>query len=162
MLYPRYCVWRGHHRSGSAVREGCTSELDPWEMEKRLRKFKNDMIGTMEHAFKNRYLQRSKLTLISPRLAKDMVDRDGVQRSFCGALAVCHNVLPDRPDAQNDPWKEAYKAESPDEAALVAAAWDVGFPFLARTKDGIDIGAIISLVPVSASLGSNPSPPRNP
>ena len=128
---------------GSAVREGRTQELDPKEMEKRLRKLKDDMIRTMEHAFKNRYLQRGKLTLISPRLAADMVDREGAQReriaAFFRALAICHSVLPDRPDAQNDPWKVAYKAESPDEAALVAAARDVGFPFIARTKDGIDI-----------------------
>lgn len=32
-----------------------------------------------------------------------------------------------------------YKAESPDEAALVAAARDVGFPFLARTNSTVDI-----------------------
>ncbi|KAF8329253.1 hypothetical protein F5887DRAFT_1184248, partial [Amanita rubescens] len=128
---------------GSATREGRTHELDPKEIENKLGKLKSDMITIMERSFKNRYLQRDKLTLISPRLAEDMVNREGEQRghiaAFFRALAVCHSVLPDRPDSQNDPWKVAYKAESPDEAALVAAARDVGFPFIARTKDGIDV-----------------------
>ncbi|KAK2467632.1 hypothetical protein APHAL10511_000487 [Amanita phalloides] len=128
---------------GAATREGRGHELDPKEIEQRLSKLKNVMITVMEQAFKNRYMQRGKLTLISPQLANDMAEREGAQRqriiAFFRALAICHNVLPDRPDSKDEPWKVAYKAESPDEAALVAAARDVGFPFLARTKDGVEI-----------------------
>ncbi|KAK7062688.1 phospholipid transporting ATPase [Paramarasmius palmivorus] len=129
---------------GAAKREGNNSELlDPAELNEKLASFKQQMIGIMERSFKNRYLQPEKLTLISPKLAEDLVNRNGEQRSniiaFFRALAVCHTVLADRPDAQHDPFHLEYKAESPDEAALVAAARDVGFPFVAKTKDGVEI-----------------------
>lgn len=128
---------------GAATREGKAQELDPKEIDKKLKRLKSQMIESMERAFKNKYLQQDKLTLVSPQLAQDMIDRQGEQRqhiiAFFRSLAICHSVLSDRPDAQNEPWKVVYKAESPDEAALVAAARDSGFPFIGRTKDGIDI-----------------------
>ncbi|QRW07307.1 phospholipid-translocating P-type ATPase [Ceratobasidium sp. AG-Ba] len=61
------------------------------------------------------------------------------------ALAICHTVLPDVPDSDSDDGnspiepKLDYKAESPDEAALVAGARDAGFPFLARSNNALDI-----------------------
>ncbi|PFH48817.1 hypothetical protein AMATHDRAFT_5455 [Amanita thiersii Skay4041] len=128
---------------GAAAREGRADELDPREIEEKLTKLRNQMVAIMERTFKNKYLQKDKLTLVSPKLAEDLADQKGVQRrhvvAFFRALAICHSVLADRPDAQNEPWKLVYKAESPDEAALVAAARDAGFPFIGRTKDGIDI-----------------------
>ncbi|ESK92514.1 phospholipid-translocating p-type atpase domain-containing protein [Moniliophthora roreri MCA 2997] len=127
---------------GAAKREGNSSD-DPAELSEKLASFKRQMIGIMERTFKNRYLQPEKLTLISPKLAEDLADRQGEQRSkiiaFFRALAVCHTVLADRPDPQHEPFHLEYKAESPDEAALVAAARDVGFPFVGKTKDGVDI-----------------------
>jgi phospholipid-translocating ATPase len=47
-------------------------------------------------------------------------------------------VLADRPHADR-PFHTDYKAESPDEAALVAAARDVGFPYVGRTRGTLDI-----------------------
>ncbi|KAG1886321.1 P-type ATPase, partial [Suillus fuscotomentosus] len=58
---------------------------------------------------------------------------------FFRALAVCHSVLADKPEPQERPYHLEYKAESPDEAALVAAARDVGFPFVGKQRDTIDI-----------------------
>ncbi|KAF8628303.1 hypothetical protein AX17_006006 [Amanita inopinata Kibby_2008] len=128
---------------GAAVRESRGDELDPEEIEEKLTKLKCQMISVMERTFKNKYIQQDKLTLVSPKLAEDLADKQCTQRqpiiAFFRALAICHSVLADRPDAQNEPWKLAYKAESPDEAALVGTARDAGFPFIGRTKDGIDI-----------------------
>ena len=50
--------------------------------------------------------------------------------AFFSNLALCHTVL-----AQDEEGHIAYKAQSPDEAALVQAAADVGFVFLGRDKN---------------------------
>ena len=127
---------------GAALREGGGPGEDPTALKERLDVLKQHMLGVMQKAFKNRYLQKDKLTLISPKLAEDMADKNGEQRqkiiAFFRALAVCHTVLSDKPDSTK-PFHLDYKAESPDEAALVAAARDAGFPFVNKGKDSIDI-----------------------
>ncbi|KAJ3065564.1 hypothetical protein HDU98_011079 [Podochytrium sp. JEL0797] len=56
-------------------------------------------------------------------------------REFFSLLAVCHTVLLEKPEADVNPNHIEYRAQSPDEAALVAAARDVGFAFLTRNDD---------------------------
>ncbi|XP_023386939.1 phospholipid-transporting ATPase IC [Pteropus vampyrus] len=55
-------------------------------------------------------------------------------RQFFFLLAVCHTVMVDRIDGQLN-----YQAASPDEGALVNAARNFGFAFLARTQNTITI-----------------------
>ena len=127
---------------GAAKREG-REAIDPEELSQRLAAFKAEMINKLMRLFKNRYVQVDKLTLISPKLAEDIADRSSEQAShiisFFRALAVCHTVLSDRPDPSEKPHYLEYKAESPDEAALVGAARDVGFPFVGKSKDTVEI-----------------------
>lgn len=128
---------------GAATREGKIDTMDPAELNRKLAMLKSDMLMTSERAFKNRYAQPNKLTLVSPKLADDLTNKFSDQRNrliaFFRALAICHSVLADRPEPREQPFLLEYKAESPDEAALVAAARDVGFPFVGKTKDSIDI-----------------------
>ncbi|KAJ3720646.1 hypothetical protein C8R42DRAFT_627902 [Lentinula raphanica] len=128
---------------GAATRDGNTDMLSPEELAEKLMSLKQQMISIMERSFKNRYLQEDKLTLVAPKLVQDLVDRQGPQRAhiiaFFRALAVCHTVLSDKPETGRNPYHLEYKAESPDEAALVAGARDVGFPFVNKGKDGVDI-----------------------
>ena len=128
---------------GLTTREGKTDGMDPDELNDKLAALKDEMLATMEKSFKNRYCQPDKLTLVSPKLAQDLTDRSSGQRArliaFFRALALCHSVLSEKTDPQADPYHLEYKAESPDEAAIVAAARDAGFPFVAKPKDGIDI-----------------------
>lgn len=80
--------------------------------------------------------------LVAPRLAENLTNRSGAQRrhiAFFRALALCHSVLADKPDTQKEPYHLEYTAESPDEAALAAAPRDVGFPFIGKGKDYVDI-----------------------
>lgn len=131
---------------GAAVREGRANDLmGPEEQREHLSNLKESMISRMNRAFKNRYLQTDKLTLIDPKLADHLADRNSEQRArviaFFRALAICHSVLAARAETEK-PFLVDYKAESPDEAALVAAARDVGFPFVGRGKDSIDIEAL--------------------
>lgn len=128
---------------GAVKRQGKEDPMDPEEQERQLQVLKSDMVDKLSRAFKNRYLQTEKLTLISPKLAEDIADRSSVQRphviAFFRALAICHSVLADRPEPNTKPYHLEYKAESPDEAALVAAARDVGFPFVGKYKDTLEI-----------------------
>ncbi len=132
-------------QKGAALRDGGAggAPMDGRDLAEKLDALKQQMLSTMERSFKNRYLQVESLTLVSPKIAQDLADRDGAQRAhliaFFRALALCHTVLADKPDPRDDPFHLEYKAESPDEAALVAAARDVGFPFVRKTKDGMDI-----------------------
>jgi phospholipid-translocating ATPase len=128
---------------GAAQREGRAGELmSPDEQREHLAGLKDAMLAKMARAFKNRYLRADHLTLIDPKLADDLADRGAPQRAqllaFFRALALCHSVLAAHPDP-DQPFVTEYKAESPDEAALVAAARDVGVPFVGRTKHALDI-----------------------
>ncbi|XP_047623020.1 phospholipid-transporting ATPase IC [Phacochoerus africanus] len=58
-------------------------------------------------------------------------------RQFFFLLAVCHTVMVDRFDSQLN-----YQAASPDEGALVNAARNFGFAFLARTQNTITISEL--------------------
>ncbi|NWV07702.1 AT8B3 ATPase, partial [Ptilonorhynchus violaceus] len=61
-------------------------------------------------------------------------DSDPVLREFLRLLALCHTVMvEDRGD------QLVYQAASPDEEALVLAARNLGYVFLARTQDTITV-----------------------
>ncbi|KAK4701642.1 phospholipid-translocating ATPase, partial [Phenoliferia sp. Uapishka_3] len=127
---------------GAAKREGRdTSAFDPAQNVGMLTQQKQKMVSIMRSSYKNRYLQEDQLTLISPSLAEDLGARSEHQQKlveFWRALAICHTVLADRTNEEK-PDLILYKAESPDEAALVAAARDMGFVFINRTNSEIEI-----------------------
>ncbi|CAL9082367.1 unnamed protein product [Musa acuminata var. zebrina] len=53
---------------------------------------------------------------------------------FFQLLAICHTVIP---DVDEETSKISYEAESPDEAAFVVAAREIGFEFYRRTQTSI-------------------------
>ncbi|CAJ1975388.1 unnamed protein product [Sphenostylis stenocarpa] len=59
-----------------------------------------------------------------------------VIHSFLRLLAVCHTAIPEV-DEENG--KVSYEAESPDEAAFVVAARELGFEFYERTQTTISL-----------------------
>jgi len=77
---------------------------------------------------------------IEKSLLEDVSNEDAAHarslNGFFSVLALCHTVV-----ASHDPntGKISYKAQSPDEAALVQAAADVGFVFLGKDKDILKI-----------------------
>ncbi|BGP19449.1 hypothetical protein JCM10213_006269 [Rhodosporidiobolus nylandii] len=128
---------------GAAKREGRdTSAFDPAQNAEHLTQRKELTCATLRNAFKNKYMQESKVTLISPPMAEQLAHRGTEQHerlaAFWRALAICHTVLTDRPDETNPDILE-YKAESPDEAALVSAARDAGFVFFNKTNQEIEL-----------------------
>ncbi|GAA5984594.1 hypothetical protein JCM10908_003414 [Rhodotorula pacifica] len=131
---------------GAAKREGRdTSAVDPAQNVGMLMQRKEQMLDTLRSGFQNRYLRPDKVTLISPPMADALVAHGTEQAralaEFWRALAICHTVLTERVD-EDDPNVLDYKAESPDEAALVSAARDAGFAFVSRTSQEIYINAL--------------------
>uniref|UniRef100_A0A8B9NBF3 P-type phospholipid transporter n=1 Tax=Accipiter nisus TaxID=211598 RepID=A0A8B9NBF3_9AVES len=64
-------------------------------------------------------------------------DSDPVLREFLRLLALCHTVMVEEKGDQL-----VYQAASPDEEALVLAARNLGYVFLARTQDTITISEL--------------------
>lgn len=59
-----------------------------------------------------------------------------VIRKFFRLLALCHTVIPEEEISTG---KVSYEAESPDEAAFVVAARELGFEFYKRTQTSISL-----------------------
>ncbi|XP_052196379.1 probable phospholipid-transporting ATPase 8 [Diospyros lotus] len=60
---------------------------------------------------------------------------DVIQIFFC-VLAICHTAIP---DVNKESDEISYEAESPDEAAFVIAARELGFEFFERTQTSISL-----------------------
>ncbi|XP_047175437.1 probable phospholipid-transporting ATPase 8 isoform X3 [Vigna umbellata] len=60
---------------------------------------------------------------------------DFIQKFF-RVLAICHTAIPDEDKESRE---ISYEAESPDEAAFVIAARELGFEFFARTQTSISL-----------------------
>ncbi|KAJ0803482.1 putative P-type phospholipid transporter [Helianthus annuus] len=59
-----------------------------------------------------------------------------VIQKFFRVLAICHTAIP---EVNRDTGELSYEAESPDEAAFVIAAREVGFEFFQRTQTSISL-----------------------
>lgn len=69
-----------------------------------------------------------------------------VIQKFLRLLAICHTAIP---DVDEETGKVSYEAESPDEAAFVIAARELGFEFFERNQTSISIR---ELDPVSGKI----------
>ncbi|ODO05178.1 phospholipid-translocating ATPase [Cryptococcus wingfieldii CBS 7118] len=127
---------------GARKRDGEETGPAMEDQEEEMEGLKAEMLQIMKGGLDNRYLREDKLTLISPELAQHLANPSDPRRApiidFFRALAICHSVLADAPEASK-PYELDYKAESPDEAALVAAARDIGFPFVTKNNHSLDI-----------------------
>ncbi|KAI1098318.1 phospholipid-translocating P-type ATPase [Jackrogersella minutella] len=93
----------------------------------------------------NPYLHDEDMTFIAPDFVDDLQGESGEEQKeanahFMLALALCHTVIAEH--SPGDPPKIEFKAQSPDEAALVATARDMGFTVLAQTADGIRLNVM--------------------
>ncbi|KAK3813393.1 MAG: hypothetical protein J3Q66DRAFT_348220 [Benniella sp.] len=124
---------RGQKMSGDGEFEPMVFESDDDYLAK-LDMERIKMKAAMDKLFDNKYYS-DKTTFIDSDLFADMADPASKHAkaimNFWTAVAVCHTVLTER-DMNVDPYKIEYKAQSPDEAALVSTARDVGFVFLEK------------------------------
>ncbi|KAJ3170240.1 hypothetical protein HDU88_008867 [Geranomyces variabilis] len=123
---------------GAAEREGRVVDED--EANARRAEVEKEMREGMKQLGGDRYAAEQ-LSFVDAELVQHLRDNN-VQsrriREFFTLLAVCHTVLVEKPD-QSNPDALEYKAQSPDEAALVAAARDVGFAFLERNDNRVTV-----------------------
>ncbi|KAL2758570.1 hypothetical protein ACRALDRAFT_2101016 [Sodiomyces alcalophilus JCM 7366] len=93
----------------------------------------------------NPYLHDDDLTFIAPDFVSDLAGESGPEQqaaneNFMLALALCHSVIAER--HAGDPPRMLFKAQSPDEAALVSTARDMGFTVLHGNNDGITLNVM--------------------
>ncbi len=114
------------------------AEDDIAEEAEHMVELKENMIRLMKESWDNRWLDEDAVTLISPNLVEDLQAGPlrGPLVEFWKAIALCHSVLADRNKTTG---KLEYKAESPDEAALVSGARDLGFVFITKTSSRLEI-----------------------
>ncbi|KAI9281989.1 hypothetical protein BY458DRAFT_429509 [Sporodiniella umbellata] len=104
-----------------------TSQLD---------ELRSEMFAKQERLFKNKSVGPNP-TFVDPKLFDDLADNSKQSQAithFYQSLALCHTVIAERTDDTNPDYVE-YKAQSPDEAALVSTARDLGFVFLGRDSN---------------------------
>ncbi|KAJ3218785.1 hypothetical protein HDU67_004033 [Dinochytrium kinnereticum] len=136
---------------GAAEREGKTIDKEAAEATRRASEA--EMRKAMAELFDTKYIGE-KLSFIDPLIPKHLMENceQGRRiREFFTLLCVCHTVLVEKQKregkhAEHEASEEGsftekieYKAQSPDEAALVAAARDVGFAFLKRRDNVVDV-----------------------
>ncbi|KAK7205307.1 aminophospholipid-translocating P4-type ATPase [Myxozyma melibiosi] len=126
--------------AGIQKRQGMDVEVEGAKAMRRIALAREEMLKEMKSINENVYLNPDNLTFVSPQYIHDLKGESGDEQAdavdyFMMALALCHSVLAER--VSEDPPVIEFKAQSPDEAALVATARDVGYAFIDRTQRGV-------------------------
>ncbi|KAK9463159.1 uncharacterized protein V1516DRAFT_684533 [Lipomyces oligophaga] len=126
--------------AGIQKRQGLDVEVEGAKARKRIAEARTQMLADMKTIYDNPYLNPDKLTFVSDQYIADLKGASGEEQQdavdyFMMALALCHSVLTEK--VSDDPPVIEFKAQSPDEAALVATARDVGYSFIDRTQSGV-------------------------
>ncbi|KAA8897047.1 hypothetical protein TRICI_006809 [Trichomonascus ciferrii] len=101
------------------------------------------MIQKLKQHYDNAQMDEEHLNFVSSRLVDDIYGKGGKEQQeatnhFLLSLALCHSVLPEA----NEEGRMVYKAQSPDEEALVDTARDLGYSLLDRTRNGVVIDVL--------------------
>ncbi|KAM0439717.1 hypothetical protein ACHAPT_000811 [Fusarium lateritium] len=91
------------------------------------------------------YLHDEDVTFIAPDFVADLAGEHGLEQQqannyFMLALALCHTVIAEKVDGDSP--KMIFKAQSPDEEALVSTARDMGFTVLGHSGEGINLNVL--------------------
>lgn len=132
-------------QAGMQKRQGIDVEVEGARARREIAQARSKMLVDIRKMNDNPYLHDEDLTFISPDFINDLAGESGhaqqdANEQFMLALALCHTVIAER--TPGDPPRIEFKAQSPDEAALVATARDVGFTVLGRSADGIQLNVL--------------------
>jgi phospholipid-translocating ATPase len=132
-------------QAGMQRRQGIDSDAEGARAREQIERDRVRMIADIRKMHNNPYLWDDDLTFVAPDFVEDLAGESGQEQkkaneAFMLALALCHTVVTER--TPGDPPKIEFKAQSPDEAALVATARDVGFTFVGREDDRLVINAL--------------------
>lgn len=126
--------------AGLRKRQGIDVEAEGRREKEEIAKDRDVMINDLRNLSNNTQFFPDEITFISKEIVQDFKGRNGdIQKKCCEhfmlALALCHSVLTE--PSPTNPDKLEMKAQSPDEAALVTTARDLGFCFMGKTKTGM-------------------------
>jgi phospholipid-translocating ATPase len=126
--------------AGMQKRMGINTEEEGAKARVQIAQDRIAMIERIRQMHNNPYLRDEQLTFVSSNYIADLDGDSGPEQKaategFMLALALCHSVITER--TPGDPPRIEFKAQSPDEAALVATARDCGFTVTGRSNDGI-------------------------
>ena len=126
--------------AGMQKRQGINVEEEGAKARAQIAQDRVIMLEQIRKMHNNPYLNDEDLTFVAPDFMADLTGGKGAEQKdanerFMLALALCHSVITER--TPGDPPRIEFKAQSPDEAALVATARDVGFTVMGRSNDGI-------------------------
>lgn len=132
-------------QAGMQRRLGVNIEEEGAKAHKQIAEDRITMLSDLRRMHDNPYLRDDDLTFVAPDFVNDLAGVSGqaqkrANEQFMLALALCHTVITER--TPGDPPKIEFKAQSPDEAALVATARDCGFTVLGRSNDGIILNVL--------------------
>jgi phospholipid-translocating ATPase len=124
--------------AGLHRRQGIDVEEEGTRVRAQIAEARMDMLNQLRAMHDNPYLRDDGLTFVAPNFVADLKGNAGEEQMkanehFMVALALCHTVITER--TPGDPPRIEFKAQSPDEAALVATARDCGFTVLGRSND---------------------------
>lgn len=127
-------------QAGIQRRQGIDVEVEGAKAREQISRDRVRMLEDLRAIHDNTYLHDEDLTFVAPDFVHDLRGDAGegqakANAEFMLALALCHTVITDK--IPGSPPKIDFKAQSPDEAALVATARDCGFSMLGRSNTGL-------------------------
>lgn len=132
-------------QAGMQKRAGIDVEKEAVRIRAEIEAAKVRALKGLRDLHENPFLHDEDVTFIAPDFVDDLSGHHGEEQKqanaeFMLALALCHTVIAEK--QPGDPPKMVFKAQSPDEAALVATARDMGFTVLGHTGDGINVNVM--------------------
>jgi phospholipid-translocating ATPase len=132
-------------QAGMQRRQGIDTEKEGARAREQIAEARIRMLDETRRIHNNPYLHDEDVTFIAPDFITDLAGESGGEQQqaneqFMLALALCHTVISET--TPGDPPKILFKAQSPDEAALVATARDVGFTVLGSTPQGLKLNVM--------------------
>ncbi|KAI7865538.1 hypothetical protein BDF14DRAFT_1883484 [Spinellus fusiger] len=113
---------------------------DQYSYSDDMQEARNKMQRQQSALLDNPYMS-SNPTFVDPTLLDSLAtpsDHTNAILHFFSAMALCHTAMANYPDPHNKHHVD-YKAQSPDESALVSAARDLGFVFLGREANVLKV-----------------------
>ncbi|EXJ62426.1 phospholipid-translocating ATPase [Cladophialophora yegresii CBS 114405] len=131
--------------AGMRRRQGIDVEAEAARIHQELAEARVETLRLLRKTYNNPYLHDDELTFIAPNFVADLNGQSGEAQQaavehFMIALALCHTVITET--TPGDPPKIEFKAQSPDEAALVATARDMGFTVLGRSNEDLHVNVL--------------------
>ncbi|KAI0203313.1 hypothetical protein F4808DRAFT_40658 [Astrocystis sublimbata] len=132
-------------QAGMRKREGIDVVQEGAKVREQIAAYKVRALEELRAIHDNPYLHDEEVTFIAPDFVEDLRGASGDEQKeansqFMLALALCHTVIAEHIPGEKP--KIEFKAQSPDEAALVATARDMGFTVLGSTSEGIRLNVL--------------------